>query len=254
MISATALRTSGWRRAGWLHPEWWSLGLSAAAWLMFVYRAAGSVLYTGYGHSGHVAHRAAHVGSHWDEQAFWWLVMVAAMMFPLVRDSIRTTAVRSLWRRRHRAIGGFLIGYFGPWLIFGVVASGMVAAVRTQILLLPTTAAALGFGVALLWQITGVKRRAMLSCHRTMPLAPVGWRAHRDCLHYGWVVGRSCVVSCWALMLACMLSGHSLPAMLSVTAVGWAERNIVQPNNRLLCAFIAVLALGYGIAPHNSLL
>jgi predicted metal-binding membrane protein len=180
----------------------------------------------------------------WATEAWWWLVMVAAMMFPMVLEPIRTTAERSLWRRRHRAISGFLTGYLGTWLMFGVVASVLVAALRTKAWWPQAgVAAASGFGAALLWQVTPIKRRAAIACHRTLPLAPAGWRADRDCLRYGWVVGRSCLVSCWALMLACLLAGHSVGAMVGVTAVSWAERYMVRPNQRLLCIGIAALAI-----------
>jgi predicted metal-binding membrane protein len=103
--------------------------------------------------------------------------------------------------------------------------------------------AAAGFGAALLWQVTSVKRHAAIACHRTMPLAPAGWRADRDCLRYGWVIGSSCLLSCWALMLACLLAGHSMSAMAGVTVVVWAERHTARPRQHLLCAAIAALAL-----------
>jgi predicted metal-binding membrane protein len=188
----------------------------------------------------------------WAAEIFWWLVMIAAMMFPLVLGPIRITAARSLWHRRHRAIGGFLAGYLGPWMLFGVVAYVAVAWLQTQTPLPSATAAAAGFATALLWQSTTLKRRALRACHRILPIAPSGWRANRDCLRYGWVVGSSCLMSCWALMLACMLSGHSLPAMVGVSAICWAERNTVRPRRLLLYAVIGVLALAYALLPGEA--
>lgn len=38
-----------------------------------------------------------------------WLLMVVAMMFPFIIGPVRGTAIRSLWRRRHRAIASFLL-------------------------------------------------------------------------------------------------------------------------------------------------
>jgi predicted metal-binding membrane protein len=186
----------------------------------------------------------------WTAEAFWWFVMVVAMMFPMVLGPVRITAARSLWSRRHRAISGFLMGYLGPWMVFGIAASVAVSGLGTQTRAEPLAAAALGFGAAVLWQITPIKRRAVLACHRTLPIAPSGWRADRDCLRYGWMVGSSCLVSCWALMLACVLAGHSIPAMICATAVGWTERSVARPNQRLLCAAIAGLALTYAIVPY----
>jgi predicted metal-binding membrane protein len=187
----------------------------------------------------------------WTADVFWWLVMIMAMMFPMVLTPVRNTAARSLWRRRHRAIGGFLLGYLGPWMVFGIAAAAIMSGLRTQTWLQPAAAAGLGFGLAVLWQTTSMKRRALLACHRTLPIAPNGWRADRDCLRYGWMTGISCLVSCWALMLACVLAGHSIPAMLCATAIGWTERNTARPNQRLLCAIIALFALTYVIQPYT---
>ncbi len=61
-----------------------------------------------------------------------WMLMVVAMMFPLVIGSVRTVAARSLWRRRHRAIAGFLTGYAGAWFLVGLVASMLIALVHTS--------------------------------------------------------------------------------------------------------------------------
>lgn len=246
MSTATALRPAGWRRVAWPHPEWWSLGLSGAAWLVLLYRTAapGAGPHAGNAHVGH-AHAGA-AAPHWPALtagAFWWLVMVVAMMFPMVVDQIRFTAARNLWRRRHRAIAGFLLGYLSPWMVFGVAASAASGLLLTESRMGPV--ATVGFFAALLWQLTPAKRRALLGCHRTMPFAPGGWRADRDCLRYGCVVGSSCVVSCWALMLACVLAGHGLVAMAGVTAVGWAERNRTRPGQPVLCAVIVALALAY---------
>jgi predicted metal-binding membrane protein len=167
------------------------------------------------------------------------------MMFPMLVDPIRNTAARSLWRRRHRAIGAFLTGYVGPWLLFGIIASVTCSVLEMQSWP-PSIVSEVGFGVALIWQITPAKRRSLLACHRTRPIAPTGWRADRDCLRYGWMVGSSCLVSCWALMLACMLS-HSIPVMISATAIGLIERSKAQPNQVVQCAVIAVLGLSYTI-------
>jgi predicted metal-binding membrane protein len=249
MEASASLRFSRWRQLSWPHPEWWSLCLSAAAWLLILSRATPTAngLHASHHHTDHAHASAAlsHGQAAWTAEVFWWLVMIVAMMFPMVLAPVRTTAARSLWRRRNRAIGGFLLGYLAPWMMFGIAASLLVSGLRAQTWLWPTASAALGFGAALLWQVTPVKRRALLACHRTLPIAPRGWRADRDCLRYGWMMGGACLVSCWALMLACMLAGHSIPIMLCATAVGWTERNTPRPNHRLLCAVIAVFALAY---------
>lgn len=242
MSAAASLPLSRWQRLSWPHPEWWSLCLCAAAWLAVLSR--GGAAHGFHEHAAHATHTSAltHGPTAWVGEALWWLVMVVAMMFPMVLEPVRATATRSLWRRRHRAIAGFLAGYLAPWALFGVVASVAVSGLRGAGGL-GASAVVLGFGAAALWQVTPAKRRALFACHKTRPIAPDGWRADRDCLRYGWMVGGACLVSCWALMLACALAGHSAPAMLGATAVGWAERNVGRPNRLLLCAIILTLAL-----------
>ena len=153
------------------------------------------------------------------------------------------TATRSLWRRRDRAIGGFLLGYLSPWLLAGA------AVAEVDVMLLPQLplVGAVAFAVAAAWQLTPVKAPGLQACHRSVPLAPHGWRADRDCFRFGWLTGTQCLVSCWALMLACVLAGHSLPAMVCVSIVGVAERYVVQPRQRAIFSPLLGIALVYGI-------
>ena len=174
--------------------------------------------------------------------------MVLAMMVPLQRFSIRVTATRSLWRRRDRAIGGFLIGYLSPWLLVG----GCVAALEVALGRLPWLGG-VGFGIAAVWQLTPVKARALRACHRSVPLAPRGWRADRDCFRFGWLTGGQCVLSCWALMLACVLAGHSLTAMVCVSIVGVAERYVFRPRQRAIFSPLLGIALVYAILGLSTL-
>lgn len=218
----------------WRHPEWWSLGIAAAAWAVLVARAVLDPM----------GHHSA-----WPELTGTWLLMVLAMMVPLQRFSIRVTATRSLWRRRDRGIGGFLLGYLSPWLGIGAC----VAALEPLLGRLPWLPV-VGFAVAAAWQLTPVKARALRACHQSIPLAPHGWRADRDCFHFGWLTGTHCLLSCWALMLACVLAGHSLTAMLCASVVGVAERYVVQPrqHGRTFSPLLGV-ALVYGILGLSAL-
>lgn len=194
------------RRFVWRHPHWWAVVVCAAAWGWLTFRWWGS--------------RHAHGFALLD-----WTLMVVAMMLPLVFEHLRVTAARSLWPRRHRAMAGFLCGYVAIFLLAGLAlslsvgASGLLAHGAGS---RSTVAAALA--LAATWQLSRAKRRSLTACHRSMPLAPRGWRAHYDCLRYGWTIGRSCLVSCAGLMLACVVSAHSLPMMMTATAVAGAER------------------------------
>jgi predicted metal-binding membrane protein len=204
-------------RIAWRHPEWWALAIAACAWMAMLQPHA------------HHSHGAFAL----------WVLMTLAMMVPMVVLPMRTAAERSLWRRRHRAIAGFLIGYLACWAIVGI----LIARIELRF------GAAIAFAIAAAWQLTPQKRRALTACHRTMPLAPRGWRADRDCIRYGLRIGARCVISCWALMLACVLTGHALLATRFVTTILLYERDTRRPHHlaisaALLAASVVTLATG----------
>ena len=214
----------------WLHPEWWAKALCGVAWVVMLLHA--------WRHAGHEV-------QHWmtfPQELAYWMWMTAAMMLPLVIHRIWVTAANSLWARRHRAIAGFLSGYFAPWLLLGIAAAALRETSWTHNYVVP----ALCFVIAALWQLTPMHRRALVACHRTYPLAPTGWRADRDCFHFGGIIGAACVRSCWPLMLACAFAGHSPVAMIGGMAVGAAERRL-RPRNRAMVAAILALAGYYAI-------
>jgi predicted metal-binding membrane protein len=172
-----------------------------------------------------------------------WMGMVAAMMLPFSLDALRLTAVRSLWSRRHRAIIGFLIGYFAAWIAAGTAAVSL----RGFVLAHTYAAASLSFVAGALWQRTRLHRRALAECHSTRPLTPTGWRADRDCVRFGGIIGAACVQSCWPVMLGCLFTGHSLTAMAAGTAISVAERWTFRPRTRVILSAPLVLAAYYAI-------
>lgn len=246
-ISTIAGRLGEWERIAWRHPEWWSLGLSAIAWLLILVRIDARGVGFNVSHGHHHPGAAAYDGPPWLLETFRWLLMVLAMMLPLVVGSIRIAAARSVWERRHRAVLGFLLGYVGAWLIAGVLISWAVTGLRTYNWLKPAMVAGMGFAVAAGWQLTPTKRRALRSCHRTMPLVPHGWRADRDCLRYGWMIGGGCLISCWALMAACAFAGHTVWGMVCASSVGIAERYGVRRDQRVLSSVLAGFATIYAV-------
>lgn len=187
----------------WRYPEWWSVALSIGAWIALL-------------------SLPRHPPSHQSTAAnlVLWLLMVAAMMFPLVIAQVRQAAFHSLWSRRHRAVGLFLTGYVGPWIAFGA----LVILIRRELPIDARAAAIVAILIAAAWQLTPSKRRALSNCHRIMPLAPRGWPANRDCVSFGWRIGAACVGACWALMLVCAVSDHSMLAMCAATMVAIDDR------------------------------
>ena len=237
------------QRLAWRRPEWWTLGLSASAWLVLLAEAITRSPGPGssHHHTGTSGPEAFHgplsAGSH---GIVLWSLMVVATMPPLVLAAIRATSRASLWHRRNRAIGGFLLGYLSPWLAFGLAVSAVTGATTLEDSH-GAPAAAVGFGLAAAWQVTSVKRRALWSCHRTAPLSPDGWRADRDCIRYGYDIGKRCLHSCWAMMLACALAGHSLPAMACVAILGAVERYAARPRQLGVSGGLAGLAFVYAV-------
>lgn len=242
-------RYTGWERLTWRHPEWWSVALSAAAWLLLAVMTdspgGGQATPLHHHHGQSVTAPGRGIGTAWVTPAAGWLLMIAAMMVPMVLGSVRATAARSMWRRRSRAIAGFLLGYVGMWFIAGLLILALLDALELDKRFSSPALAAAGFAAAAAWQLTPVKRRALWSCHRTAPLAPRGWKADGDCIRYGWTIGGRCVVSCWALMLACLLAGHGLVPMGIVAVTGAGERYLKRPTPRGYALFLAGFALVY---------
>jgi predicted metal-binding membrane protein len=148
--------------------------------------------------------------------------MVLAMMAPLLTVPMTHLWIRSLARRRLRAIALFTLAYGAVW----TAAMTLLAAASAAL-------AALGIGwiaslaVAALWHATPARQASLNRCHRLPRLSAFGGAADRDCLAYGFTSGLWCVGACWALMLVPMLVevGHFL-AMLAVMTFLLVERQM----------------------------
>ncbi len=206
----------------WAHPTWWCVALSLGAWALVLARGA---------HARSLAGELLH-----------WALMIVAMMVPLTLRSLANAASRSLWSRRHRAMALFLVGYLAPWM----VAAAPVELLRALLGARgeASAAAAVAFGVAAAWLLVPLRDSALGACHRTIPLAPTGWRADRDCLRYGATIGIPCVVTCLPLMAACAFAGHATFAMVGAAAIAALERlSFRTPRRAVLVATLALAAV-----------
>lgn len=217
------LRALG-RRGLARHPELWVYGLACCAGIALVL----DVLASGAGPDAH-AHHGHHqhappprsVTETWLIEWRAWVVMVLAMMLPVAAPYARRVAMRSLWRRRHRAMACFLLGYVAVWLAVGAVLIGvLVIAGRPQ----PGPAVlAIALLAAAAWQVSRPRRRTMRRCGALPPAAARGWRADRDCTQVGARIGLRCTFTCGPVMFA-MAVGHGLILMAGLLALLLSER------------------------------
>lgn len=218
------------RRIGWNHPEWWVVAVAAAAWMLMAGMAHPSAAGPHAGHGGHAGHGHGVLGM---------VAMVIAMMLPLTLANVRHVAWSSLWRRRHRAIAAFLVGYLAVWIVVqaGIAGAwGLMASLTGW-----ATAGGVAMAAAALWEVSPVKRQRLRRCHRTVPLAPRGWRADADCARYGVTTGLSCVTMCWAIMVASAAFAHSFLVMIVLFGVQMSGRYQRRPSPSL--AALAVLGV-----------
>jgi hypothetical protein len=213
----------------WEHPEWWTAGIAGLAWMVMLAAA--------WEHSGHTFHSKAGFG----QELFHWMCMSVAMMLPFILASVQSTAFSSLWRRRHRAMSGFLIGFSGLWLVVGMGASTL----RQWDVGHTPIAAAGAFAAGAVWMQTPIYRRWVHYCHARVPLAPTGWRADWDCLRSGWQVGTGCLVVCWPVMFGCAFAGHGILALAGGVLVSGMERWYFRPKRRTASAICLALAACY---------
>ncbi|MGY3439912.1 copper chaperone [Marinovum sp. KMM 9879] len=153
-----------------------------------------------------------------------WAIMVAAMMVPTLLGPLGYLRLRTFAPLRVRAEVLALLGYAAVWMLAGVGLLGLALTLRLAAgdSLWPLTAA---LALALIWQASPWKQRALNLCHRQSPLAAFAPALWRDSLRLGLVAGGSCLASCWALMLtALLLPAYHLEAMIALSLWIWAER------------------------------
>jgi predicted metal-binding membrane protein len=172
-----------------------------------------------------------------------WVVMAVAMMLPGALPALSHVSTHSVRRRRGRAMTLFAIVYVGVWMIFGAVALVGAGALHAS----AGVELGLALTVAVGWQLTGYKRRALRDCHRGVPLPPRGWAANAGVARFGLVNAGACVRACWPAMLAMVFVPGSqmwiwMPAL---TGLMWAEKLASRPRwaTRMVAAALTVAAV-----------
>jgi predicted metal-binding membrane protein len=223
------------RRIGWRYPEWWVVMAAAVAWMVM----AGMSHPTGMSHP-HASHTGITPGGGHGQGTLGMVAMVIAMMLPLTLANVRHLALSSLWRRRHRAIAAFLVGFIAVWIVVQTAIVGGMWGVLAPLVGWETMGG-IAMVTAALWEVSPIKRQRLRRCHRTVPLAPRGWRADADCAHYGLTTGFSCVTMCWALMVAAAAFSHSFMVMAVLFGVQMSGRYQRRPSPVLVA--LAVLGV-----------
>jgi hypothetical protein len=215
------------RRIGWRHPEWWVIIIAAVAWTLILPHANHNHTVPSVGHS-----------------IIATAVMLAAMMLPLALANVRYVAFSSLWRRRHRAMAAFLVGYLCCWALVQTAIQGTLGFFAP--LLGYTLVAGLATVTAVLWELTPGMKRRLRRCGLTVSLAPRGWRADTECAKYGVITGLGCVTTCWALMVAVAAFSHSVLVMAVVFGVQVSNRYQRRPSPGLTSlAILGVCLLSF---------
>lgn len=199
-------------RTHWHHPEWVALAVSAEGWLLLasVLLAEPAFLFGGlerHTPSAALTHAA---------------IMSAAMMTPLVLEQANHVAVHSLWPRRYRAVGFYLVGYLTVWTLVAAVMMSAAAALVADVGAVPVLAAT--WTAAVLAVARARRRYLVAQCWATRPLALRGLRADLDVTRLGVDMARRCVAASWTLMLAVTVQ-HGLLAMACGTLLVLGERS-----------------------------
>ena len=180
-----------------------------------------------------------------------WLLMSFAMMVPATLPAVRHVALNSIDARRARAMTIYVVAYLAVWGVFGVVAFALLDVSRTLVGRTPLGFAtsdrvllAIILAIATAWQLTRMKRRAILACKRTVPLPPDGLRADRACARFGMMQAWRCLLACWPLMLlmAAIPHPHPLLPMVALTAIVLIEER-ARNRDRLIIPIAVLFAL-----------
>src|SRR3954447_20317346 len=201
-------RRSVRRHLAW-HPEWWVYAVAAAAWVALLAMSLAMSMPM-------VAHTLS-----WTERWTHWLLMVGAMMLPVAARQVRAVAQRSLWSRRQRSAGWFVVGYVALWAAVGaglvtiVIGAGLDHGASDLLVVSLLLAAA--------WQTSAPRRRLVRRCEALKLGAPSGLAGDLDCARLGVRSGVRCLQECWPAMIAMALS-QSLVLMAGLTVVLLSER------------------------------
>ena len=221
--SPLTVRRLALRRLLARRPEIWLYGVSGVAGMV--------VLAVALTQQGDGSRRAAQVSwaDRWSLMTAWsgWMAMVIAMMLPVIAPQARHVALRSLRRRRHRAMVGYVAGYLAVWALVG--AALVVTLHRAGVPHPPAGLAVAALLAAAIWQVSEPRRRVLRRCGSLRLGAPKGLAADRDCATVGWRSGLRCAFTCAPVMVASAAAHHD-PAVMGAVFVLLLTERAPGPN------------------------
>lgn len=171
-----------------------------------------------------------------------WLLMTAAMMWPLIAPTVDRVSRAAYPRWRIALTATTLATATALWL-----ALGLVAALAAQLGSVPVGSAwwQLAFlGVAAVAWGSARRSRLLAKCAKLPPIAPGGARGLKTAVRIGAVSWNRCALLCGPLMIA-MVVGHN-PVVLAAASVSvwWEAWHPRAWRDRVPLALILVAGLG----------
>ncbi|WP_292833514.1 DUF2182 domain-containing protein [Microbacterium sp.] len=171
-----------------------------------------------------------------------WLLMTAAMMWPLlvpVVDRV-SRAVRPRWRPALTSV----VVIVATTLWFAVGFAGALAA---QVAGVPSGSVGwqLAFiaAAAIAWR-SARRNRLLARCAKLPPIPPAGLRGVRGAARVGYVSWTRCALLCGPLMLATVVGHNPLVMIAASASVWWEAWHPRARRDRVPLALILVAGLG----------
>jgi len=166
-----------------------------------------------------------------------WVLMIAAMMFPLLNEPVRHVAFSIRRKDTGGGIAAFLAGYTAVWMAVGMLFlllpffTNAVAGSSTPLVKGVIKATGFLLAAGLLW-LPG-RLSTMTKCSQTSPIRIGGWHLYADSFGYGCKTGVACLNMCWAPMAALMLAHHNIALMYIATVILIYERYLLPHTSKL---------------------
>ncbi|HZH18808.1 MAG TPA: hypothetical protein VEZ18_01315 [Geodermatophilus sp.] len=231
----------------------WVLAGSVVAWAVLT---VGSPAATQVGGAapGHVhQHHGGAAVDPWT--AAWvlgWLLMVAAMTWPLAVPTLSAVGRAAFRGWRVRLVATCLVSVTVLWL-----GAGLAIASVARALAVPAGSGGWQLGwvaAAVLWSRSAWRARLLWRCARLPAVAPGGVRGLASATVAGAVAWRRCALLCLPVMTA-MVVGHDPGLMLGASVSAWWEaahpRAWRDPVPVLLLAATGVWLLLPGVVPRG---